>query len=263
MPNMDASLMAFGKQQLMVWGLRGSKRKNHIRVGEAEVWQAFWLLFKTNRMFRIKDTFYFKELGNVRPLLSNKSPRKEGRVQEGIFSLHFLIKVSNFQKEETCRYLVQRGEGGKGEGRGKKREKMEEGKEREKLSLSIIINCQLLTQNIAPPSPFHWSVSPELSLTESEIKMQTQSFQRPWPVQSQTLQEWLSQESGYAQLLLRCSCTKESHNSPEWSVTKAYLFEDKLTTRVVTPQSSACTRNWNRIQQTKWPCTLFLSPYGT
>lgn len=94
MPNTDTSLTAFGKWQLMVWGLRGSK--NHIRVGEAEVWQAFWLLFKTNRMFRIKDTFYFKELGNVRPLLSNKSPRKEGRVQEGIFSLHFLIKVSNF-----------------------------------------------------------------------------------------------------------------------------------------------------------------------
>lgn len=90
MPNTDTSLTAFGKWQLMVWGLRGSKGKYHIRVGETGVWQAFWLLFKTNRMFRIKDTFYFKELGNVRPFLSNKSPRKEGRVQEGIFFYTFL-----------------------------------------------------------------------------------------------------------------------------------------------------------------------------
>jgi hypothetical protein len=40
-----------------------------MREEEAVVWQAFWLLFKMNRMFKIKDTFYFKELGNSWPLL--------------------------------------------------------------------------------------------------------------------------------------------------------------------------------------------------
>jgi hypothetical protein len=59
----------FGKWQLMLWILRGSECKNHMREEEAVVWQAFWLLFKMNRMFKIKDTFYFKELGNSWPLL--------------------------------------------------------------------------------------------------------------------------------------------------------------------------------------------------
>lgn len=61
-----------------------------------------------------------------------------------------------------------------------------------------------------------------------------------------------------------CVSTKEFHNTPEWSMTKVYLFEDKLTVRVVPLLlSSACARNWNSNPAEKELPTLFDCTYST